>query len=271
MHHYMKKSGEQIDIDDTTITATTGPSVSNKYSRSQSESSSQSQIDNGTTISRSKHFPLPNRKQQKSNIIQSKTSRIKPKTTDVINYFDNNDQQQMKSNDQWGDWEDSNFQTNNRYQQQYSNDRRHYHQQQQQRPSDDLSQKPNRYNDQTNDYNRTKQSSKTRSNASRSSDLQSSSKSDNKIVSNKPQPAWRALSPPRPLELTDPTPQESTSYIPKTNDINDRRQSAPIERKQRYPTTLNTSSIPPLMSVRSDVPPTSVSSSTTPTTTSKTF
>jgi hypothetical protein len=83
---------------------------------------------------------------------------MKSKTTDVIDYFDHNDQQ-MKSNDQWGDWEDPNSSNNHRYQQQYSNDRRRHHQQQ---PSDDLAQK-------SNDYNRTKQYSKTRSNSKRSS------------------------------------------------------------------------------------------------------
>jgi len=56
----------------------------------------------------------------------------------------------------------------------------------------------------------------------------------------------------------------------KSNDINDRHQSAPIERK-RYTTPINTSSIPPLMSVRSDVPPTPVSSSTTTSAASKHF
>jgi hypothetical protein len=242
-----EKSGEQIDNDDTTNPPSS--SITHKYSRSQSESSSQSQIDSN----RSKHFPLTNRKQQKT-----KTTRIKTKTTDVNDYFDHHEQPTMKSNDQWGDWEDSNFQTNNRYQQQYSHDRR--------------------YQQISDESNRPKQSSnKSRSNASRSSNLQSSSsKSENKIVSNnnnnKPQPAWRALSPTRPLDPNDPTPQEAISYKPKTNDMNDRRQSAPIERKQRYPTTINTSSIPPLMSVRSDVPPISVSSSaTTPTTASKHF
>jgi len=42
---------------------------------------------------------------------------------------------------------------------------------QQQQSSDDLSQKSNRYNESMNDYNRTKQTSKTRPNASRISDV----------------------------------------------------------------------------------------------------
>jgi hypothetical protein len=114
--------------------------------------------------------------------------------------------------------------------------------------------------------------------ASRSSDVQlSSSKSENKIVNNKNQPAWRALSPPRPIDTNEPTPQEAISYKTqmKSTDINDRRQSAPTERKPRYTTTsttINTSSIPPLMSVRSDVPPSTIqSSSSTTATTSKHF
>ncbi|CAF2823948.1 unnamed protein product [Rotaria sp. Silwood2] len=261
------KSGGQVDTDDhhddTTVAITSVSSTSHKYSRSQSESSSQSQADNGTTINRSKHLLITNRKQPKTNIIQTKlpsnNTRPKTKTTDVIDYFDNNEQQ-IKSHDQWGDWEDTNFTTNNRYQQSYTNDRRSGHQQ---NYSDDLSLKSNRYNEQTNDFNRNKQSLKTRSNASRSSDIPTSSKSENKTVTNKTQPAWRPLSPARPLDLNDPTPQESISYKSQTN-IDDRRQSAPNDRKQRY-TQINTSSIPPLMSVRSDVPP------STSTTTSKQY
>ncbi|CAF1097369.1 unnamed protein product [Rotaria sordida] len=257
-----EKSGGQVDTDDhhddTTVVIASGSSASHKYSRSQSESSTQSQTDNGTTINRSKHFLLTNRKQLKSNINQMKTSlnnnRTKIKTTNSIDYFDNNNnEQQIKSNDQWGNWED----TNNRYQQSYTNDRRRgYHQQ---NLSDDLSQKSNRHNEQTNDFNRTKQTSKARSNVSRSSDIPTSTKSETKTVTNKTQPAWRPLSPARPLDSNDPTPQESASYKPQIN-INDRRQSAPLERKQRY-TPINTASIPPLMSVRSDVPPTSTTTS----------
>jgi hypothetical protein len=103
----------------------------------------------------------------------------------------------------------------------------------------------------------------------------SSNKSENKTVTNKSQPPWRPLSPTRPIDSNDPTPQEAISYKTqiKTNDINDRRPSAPTERKSRYntsSTTINTASIPPLMSVRSDVPPPTVSSSAN-TTTSKHF
>ena len=147
-----------------------GTSASNKYSRSQSESSSLSQADNATAINRSKNYLITHRKQQKSSLIESKlssnnTSTTKAKTTAVIDYFDNNEQN-IKSNDQWGDWEDSNFTTNNRYQQSYSNDRRSH----QQNLSDDLTQKSSRLNEQTNDYNRTKQqSSKTRSNGNEKS------------------------------------------------------------------------------------------------------
>ena len=168
---FLFSSGGQADTDDhnnaptvTAVAATSGTSASNKYSRSQSESSSQSQVDNGTSYTRSKHFPISSRKQQKSNIIQSKISsnqtRSKVKTTDVIDYFENN------TNDQWGDWEEPMKQssdfltTNTRYQQSYSNDRRR---QQQTMSTDGLPQKSNRYNEHMNDNNRTKQSSKTRS------------------------------------------------------------------------------------------------------------
>lgn len=69
----------------------------------------------------------------------------------------------MKSNDKWGDWDDSNYTTattHTRYQQSYSNDRRSH----QQNYSEDVAQKSSRFHEQTNDYNRNKQSSKTRSN-----------------------------------------------------------------------------------------------------------
>lgn len=286
----MLRSGGHIDTDDhhddTTVGIPSGSSVSRKYSRSHSESSSQSQTDNVKTINRSKKYLISNRKQPKSNLIHSKTSANthKTKTTDVIDYFDNNEQQ-MKSNENWGDWEDAQFNSNNhRYHQSY--DRRTNTNQQ--NFSEDLSQKSNRNHEQMNDVNRTKQSSKSRSNGiyietypktlyyfsivlaqSRSSEAQTTSKSENKTVTNKAQPAWRPLSPPRPIESNDPTPKEAVSYksTAKPNESNDRRQTAPVERKQRYinttTTPINTASIPPLMSVRSDVPPTTVVSTTT--------
>ncbi|CAF2085782.1 unnamed protein product [Rotaria magnacalcarata] len=275
-----EKSGGQVDTDDhhddttAAVTITSVPSATHKYSRSQSESSCQSQTDNnGTTINRSKNYPMSNRRQPKSNLILSKPTRPKAKPTDVIDYFENNEHQHhMKSNDQWGDIEKTNYNSNNRYQQSYSNDRRSTtHHQQQQNFSEDLSQKSNRHNEQTNDYNRTKQPAKTRSNvASRQSDMPSSSSSkvETKTVTNKTQPAWRPLSPARPLDPNEPTLQEAITYKSqiKTNDSNDRRQSAPVERKQHYTTSttpINTASIPPLMSVRSDVPLTPIQTSNT--------
>lgn len=99
--------------------------------------------------------------------------------------------------------------------------------------------------------------------APRSSDVPST-KTDAKTGANKSQPVWRPLSPPRPLVTNDPTPQEAITFKsqmkptdPSTNLNTDRRQSAPTERKSRYTTNtsaINTASIPPLMSVRSDVP-----------------
>ncbi|CAF4608578.1 unnamed protein product, partial [Rotaria magnacalcarata] len=90
-----------------------------------------------------KKFPLSSKKQQhpqqKINILQSKTSTKKPPRLD---------NQQITSNEQWENWEDS--VDNNRYQQ-YPNDNRRQQQQQQQQQqqlhSDSLSaQKPNRFN-----------------------------------------------------------------------------------------------------------------------------
>ena len=105
--------------------------------------------------------------------------------------------------------------------------------------------------------------------ATRSSDV-SSSKADAKPGANKAQPVWRPLSPTRPLVTNDPTPQEAISYKSQikpteqsTQLNNERRQSAPAERKSRYTTNtaaINMASIPPLMSVRSDVPAPSTTS-----------
>ncbi len=80
----------------------------------------------------------------------------------------------------------------------------------------------------------------------------------NQSIDNKTQPVWHSLSPARPSETIDPTPQESTSYKSQQQ-TNDRRQSESYQQrtnlndhKQRYPSIINTASIPPLMSVRSD-------------------
>lgn len=182
----------------------------------------------------------------------------------------------MKPNEQWGDWEETSYTNNNRYPSQYStNDRRRQVQSQQQKSSDDYAQKSTRYNEQNHDQSRMKPSTRVRHNPPRTSDMSSSSsaavKSEMKPVANKSQPAWRPLSPPRPLDSNDPTPQEAISYKTqtRTNEMIDRRQSAPMERKSRYNTTntpIDTASIPPLMSVRSDVPPPAVSTSANATT-----
>ena len=196
----------------------------------------------------------------------------------MSDYFDTNDTQ-MKSHEQWGDWEESSYSNttnNNRYQQSYpANDRRRQQQQQQhhqhqQKSSEDLAQKSTRYNEQNTDFNRTKPMTKTKPNTSRTLDSSSSVSTKletTKPVTNKAQPAWRPLSPPRPPETNDPTPQEAITYKSqiRTNDMIDRRQTAPVERKSRYTTSttpIDTASIPPLMSVRSDVPPSTVTTVT---------
>ncbi|CAF3579594.1 unnamed protein product [Rotaria sp. Silwood1] len=218
-------------------------SITNKYSRSQSETSSQSQHPNESIIRKSKKFPLTSKKQQqqqqqqqqKINLLQTKTQSKKLINNENLNYIEN----QINSNDQWNESND------NRYQH-YTNDNRH-HQQQQQLQSDSLStQKINRYN---NKQSSTKERQQTNSRMKTNSSL-----------SNKSQIVWRPLSPNRPLESTDPTPQESISYkSQQRTNIN--------EHKQRYQTTtpttptsssiIDTASIPPLMSVRSDVTTTS--------------
>ncbi|CAF4921632.1 unnamed protein product, partial [Rotaria socialis] len=74
----------------------------------------------------------------------------------------------------------------------------------------------------------------------------STSSSSNKNP--KTQTEWRPLSPNRSIEVVDPTLQESMSY-------RSQQRTNLNEHKQRYqtPTSLiDASSIPPLMSVRSD-------------------
>jgi len=187
-----------------------GPLMSNKYSRSHSESSSQSQHDNQLVSRKSKKPPplLPKKQQTKNS---SKKS----------NKFDN-------SNDQWENWNESPI------------DNRH----RQQLHSDELStQKPNRYNKQIRHNDRQQQPN------SRSKPTSTLSNKINQLTNNKTQPAWRPLSPTRQSESIDPTQQESISYkSQQRTNLND--------HKQRYQTTntsiINTASIPPLMSVRSD-------------------
>lgn len=71
----------------------------------------------------------------------------------------------------------------------------------------------------------------------------------NQSSNTKPQSVWRPLSPSRPLDPSDPTPQEAISY-------KSQQRTNLNENKQRYQTAttpiIDTSSIPPLMSVRSD-------------------
>ncbi|CAF1169260.1 unnamed protein product [Adineta steineri] len=71
----------------------------------------------------------------------------------------------------------------------------------------------------------------------------------NKTNDIKTQPVWRLLSLNRPAESIGSIPQASMIYKSQQQ-INDRRQSESYQ--QRYQ-TINTASIPPLMSVRSDV------------------
>ena len=265
-----------MDATDDDVKVVPTAAAVKKYSRSQSESSSQSQIDNEATLPRSKHFPVPPRQQQQQQQQKPSVMPAKTKVHEATNYFPDNHEQTSHTNEQWTDWEDSGKQSTNypnhenRYQPAAPTDRRRQQPQQQ----------DERYHERNNDYSRTKQPPKTRPNGrnptridsiearfsflvARSSDV-SATKLDPKTVPNKNQPVWRALSPARPLESTDPTPQEAISIAQQqkpveqpTQPVHDRRQSAPPERKQRYAPSINTASIPPLMSVRSDVPPTS--------------
>jgi hypothetical protein len=186
-----------------------GPLMSNKYSRSHSESSSQSQHDNELVSRKSKKPPPLLPKKQQTKILSKKSNK-----------FDN-------SNDQWENWNESPI------------DNRH----RQQLHSDDLStQKPNRYNKQIRQNDRQQTNSRSKPTSTLSNKI-------NQSTNNKSQPAWRPLSPTRQSESTDPTQQEPISYkSQQRTNLND--------HKQRYQTTntsiINTASIPPLMSVRSD-------------------
>lgn len=190
------------------------PSVANQYSRSQSESSLQSQ-----SLSRkSKRPPLILKKPVKSNFNQTKTSSKNPSKSDNTDYYDN-------SNDQWENWNEP---TENRPRQQLLSD-------------DHLTQKSSRHNKQS--------SIKIRPNDRQQVNLRTKPNKINQSTNNKSQPAWRPLSPTRTLESIDPTSQESFSYkSQQRTNVND--------HKQRYQTSntsmINTASIPPLMSVRSD-------------------
>jgi hypothetical protein len=137
--------------------------VPNKCSRSQSESSVQSQIDNEIDINRSKQLPSTSRKLVNATTMPSKSS-MKTKTTDVIDYFD---EQTNPSNDQWTDWDASSKRSSDgptvehRYNTSYTNERR--------RPAhintDDRTTKSTRYHEENLDSNRVKPSSKARANS----------------------------------------------------------------------------------------------------------
>ncbi|CAF0777714.1 unnamed protein product [Adineta steineri] len=224
------------------------PSTANKYSRSQSGSSSQSQHDKEPVIRKTKKLLLlPSKKQQqKTNSIQTKNSLKKSNKVDSTDYYDN-------SNDQWDNWDEST-----------DNHQRH----RQQLHSDDLStQKPNRYNKQPTSTIKTRNNDRQQTNSrfkQNSSTLNKTNDNKTTTNNNKTQPVWRPLSPNRPTEAIDPTPQESMIYKSQQQQqqqINDpRRQSESYQQRtnindhkqQRYQ-TINTASIPPLMSVRSDV------------------
>jgi hypothetical protein len=216
------------------------PPVSNKYSCSHSESSSQSQHDNELISRKSKRPPpLLSKKPQKSNLIQTKNSN----QFDNTDYYDN-------SNDQWENWNESN------------DNRQH-----QSLHSDNLStQKSNRYNKQSSIKIRHNDRQQINSRSKPTSSLSNKINQliDNKSTNKKTQAVWRPLSPTRSSEPIDSIPQEPISYkSQQQQQINDRRQSDSYQQrtnlndhKQRYQTTntsmINTASIPPLMSVRSD-------------------
>ncbi|UJR31210.1 hypothetical protein I4U23_018714 [Adineta vaga] len=242
-----EKSGGHMENEDT--------SLANNYSRSPSESSLPSPHDKEQVSQKSKKFPLPSKKSLKTNINPMKNSNKKLVKFDSTEYYDN-------SNDQWDTWDES---IDNRQQQQYPNDNNQHRrrQQQQQLNSDDLStQKPNRFNKQSsttkirqNDQQQTNPRTK-----SNSAPLNKTNPiTDNRLTNNKNQPPWRLLSPNRPNESIDPASHESTSYKSQQSN-NDRRQTESYpqrtnlnDHKQRYP-PIDTASIPPLMSVRSDLP-----------------
>ncbi|CAF0891877.1 unnamed protein product [Adineta ricciae] len=239
-----EKSGGAMENDD--------PAMSNNYSRSPSESSLPSQNEKGRVVRKSKKLPLSSKKSQKPSLNPTKSSTKKLVKFDSKDYYEN-------SNDQWETWEE---QTDNR-QQQCPNDNNNNNNNQQRRrqqlhSDDSATQRSNRFNKQV--VNKTNQNDKQQTNSHVKPNSAPTNKtnqiSDTKSMNNKNQPAWRSLSPNRPTESVDPTPQESMSYkSQQRTNLND--------HKQRYP-PIDTSSIPPLMSVRSNLPiPTSKSYQTT--------
>jgi len=203
-----------------------------KNRRSPSESSTQSPIDQ---VDHPKHhFPSSTKTQiRKPTILPSKTKRH-----ETIDYFDQ-DVSTMNTTESFNDWEDTSVEPK------YS-----------ERRQQDETTKP-------------------RTNFSRSSDISTKKSVPPPVPSSTKtsQSVWRHLSPARTSDNHEPGSHESKSSQPKPVDssntsYNERRQT---ERKSRFTAPINTASIPPLMSVRSDLPPPSVSTTTGQSTTNKTF
>lgn len=257
LHEKSTAKIENIDRHDEPSTTKTNlnSSCPQKFSRSHSESSSQSQIEQEVSTSRSKHFQLTNRKQTKNDDV----SNSQKPTNDMIDYFENKVQTQTANDvqDQWTEWETSNkttmeFVSSDPRYQNSNNDSR--------RLPTNLPDESTQNSELNYENSRTKTTNKPRTaNASRQVETTA------KTTTTKSQSAWRALSPTRTNIVDDPTPQESVSYRTQTktnenssNSNNDRRQNSTNERKSRYSnltTPINTASIPPLMSVQSTVPP----------------
>jgi hypothetical protein len=163
---------------------------SNQYSRSQSETSSQSPHDNELISKKSKMPPPPpppsGKKQQTKNSLKKSNDQWEKRNESRV---DNRSRQQLNSND-------SSIQKANRYNKQ-----------------------PIHHNDRQQITSRSKQTSS---------------------LNDKPEASWRPLSLIQTSESIEPTSQETVSY----------------KSQQRYQ-TINTASIPPLMSVRSDATTTS--------------
>ncbi|CAF1064051.1 unnamed protein product [Rotaria sordida] len=216
-------------------------STLNKYSRSQSEASSQSQHNNDLMLKKSKKLPLTSKKQQqqqqqqqqqKMNLLQTKNLSKKSIKNNNLDYLEN----QNHSNDQWNESID------NRYQQ-YTNDNRRH----QQLLSDGLStQKLNQYNN--------KQSSiKPRSNQRQQINSRTKQNSSISNKNNQTTTVWRPLSPNQSLGSTDPTPQESISCkSQQRTNLNEHKQRNQTTTTPTSSSIIDTASIPPLMSVRSD-------------------
>lgn len=188
-------------------------SIANQYSGSQNESSSQSQ-----SLSKKSKRPILLSKKPVKSIF---TSNKKSPQVDQHDHYDN-------SNDQWETWNETN---ENQSRQQFSSD-------------DHSTSNSTRHNKPSSIKIRPQDRMQVNT---RSKTTRNPPSFENKSTTNKSSSAAQHTpSPTQLMKPLEPIPQESISY-------KSQQRTNTSEHKQRYQTSnINTASIPPLMSVRSD-------------------